>query len=83
LYQVSVDAVMSSNGLAEILAAERILLVVAGAAKATILRRALLDSPCRKVPASWLQHHPRLQALGAIPDRIAVDRIGHQQSLGE
>ena len=50
-------------GLAEILAAERILLVVTGAAKATILLRALLDPPCREVPASWLQHHPRLEVL--------------------
>ena len=50
-------------GLAEILAAEQILLVVTGAAKAPILRRALLDPPCREVPASWLQHHPRLEVL--------------------
>ncbi|MEX0589364.1 MAG: glucosamine-6-phosphate deaminase [Cyanobium sp.] len=44
-------------GLAEIMAAERILLVVTGAAKAEILRRALLDPPCSEVPASWLQGH--------------------------
>ena len=50
-------------GLAEILAAEQILLVVTGAAKAPILRRALLDPPCPEVPASWLQHHPRLEVL--------------------
>jgi glucosamine-6-phosphate deaminase len=50
-------------GLAEILAAERILLVVTGAAKAGILRRALLEPPCPEVPASWLQVHPRLEVL--------------------
>jgi glucosamine-6-phosphate deaminase len=50
-------------GLAEILAAGRILLVVTGAAKAGILRRALLDPPCPQVPASWLQDHPRLEVL--------------------
>jgi glucosamine-6-phosphate deaminase len=50
-------------GLAEILAAEQILLVVTGAAKASILRRALLEPPCPEVPASWLQHHPRLEVL--------------------
>ena len=50
-------------GLAEILAAERILLVVTGAAKASILRRALLEPACPEVPASSLQHHPRLEVL--------------------
>jgi glucosamine-6-phosphate deaminase len=50
-------------GLAEILAAERILLVVTGAAKAEMLRRALLEPPCPQVPASWLQGHPRLEVL--------------------
>ena len=50
-------------GLAEILAAERILLVVTGSAKAQILRRALLEPPCPQVPASWLQGHPRLEVL--------------------
>ena len=45
-------------GLAEILAAERILLVVTGAAKAEILRRMLQDSPTAELPASWLQSHP-------------------------
>ena len=50
-------------GLAEILAAERILLVVTGAAKASILRRALLEPACPEVPASSLQHHTRLEVL--------------------
>ena len=50
-------------GLAEILAAERILLVVTGASKASILRRALLEPPCPEVPASWLQTHQRLEVL--------------------
>ena len=56
-------------GLAEILAAERILLVVTGASKAAILKRALQDPPCPEVPASWLQHHPRLEVL---VDRAAL-----------
>lgn len=60
---VSVPLQAITLGLAEILSAERILLVVTGAAKADILRRALLEPPCREVPASWLQHHPRLQVL--------------------
>jgi glucosamine-6-phosphate deaminase len=50
-------------GMAEILAAEKILLVVTGAAKSAILRRALLEPPCAEVPASWLQGHPRLEVL--------------------
>jgi glucosamine-6-phosphate deaminase len=50
-------------GTAEILAADRVLLVVTGRAKAEILRRALLEPPCVEVPASWLQGHPRLTVM--------------------
>ena len=48
-------------GLAEILAAERIVLVVTGAAKAEVLRRALGEPPTPQLPASWLQRHPSLE----------------------
>jgi glucosamine-6-phosphate deaminase len=50
-------------GTAEILAARRLLLVVTGAAKAGILRRALLEPPCPEVPASWLQRHPHMEVV--------------------
>lgn len=50
-------------GLAEILAAETVLLVVTGAEKAEILRRSLQEAPCPEVPASWLQHHRGLQVI--------------------
>ena len=50
-------------GMAEILAARRTLLVVTGAAKAQILRRALREPPCPEVPASWLQQHPQLEVV--------------------
>ena len=52
-----------SLGLAEILQAEELLLVVSGGAKAEILRRALLEPPTAAVPASWLQRHPRLRVM--------------------
>lgn len=58
-------------GLAEILAAQRLLLVVTGAAKAGILARLLAEEPSPELPASWLQGHPNLTlvvdeaALGA------------------
>ena len=47
-------------GLAEILAAQRLLLVVTGAAKAEILARLLSEEPSPDLPASWLQSHPNL-----------------------
>ncbi|KZR89467.1 Glucosamine-6-phosphate deaminase 1 [Synechococcus sp. MIT S9509] len=47
-------------GLDEILAAEEIHLIVTGAAKAEILRTALLDPCSAEVPASWLQRHSRV-----------------------
>ncbi len=45
-------------GLDDILSADEIHLIVTGAAKAEILRKALLE-PCQDaVPSSWLQRHP-------------------------
>jgi glucosamine-6-phosphate deaminase len=65
----AVPAEAITLGLAEILAAERILLVVTGASKAAILRRAMQEPPCPEVPASWLQLHPRLEV---VVDRAAL-----------
>jgi glucosamine-6-phosphate deaminase len=50
-------------GLAEILEAERILLVVTGAAKASVLRRLLESPPSADLPASWLHRHPSVCLL--------------------
>lgn len=65
-------------GLADILSAERILLVVTGPAKATVLRRLLHSPPSPELPASWLHRHPSVclvadpAALGADPAATAV-----------
>ena len=56
-------------GLAEILEAEAILLVVTGASKAGILRRVLAEPPAAALPASWLQQH---RAVTVIADRAAA-----------
>lgn len=56
-------------GMAEILAAERILLVVTGAAKAPVLARLLQEPPSPELPASWLQGHP---AVTLVVDRGAL-----------
>jgi len=61
-------------GMSEILAARRLLLVVTGAAKAQILRRALLEPPCAQVPASWLQQHPQLEV---VADQAAAAALSH------
>lgn len=58
-------------GLREILAAERILLVVTGAAKAEVLRRAFALPPDPQLPASWLQLHP---SVTVIADAAAAPR---------
>lgn len=50
-------------GLAEILSARQLVLLVTGAAKAEILARALRQPPTADVPASWLQRHPDLLVL--------------------
>ncbi|MEB3265840.1 MAG: glucosamine-6-phosphate deaminase [Cyanobacteriota bacterium] len=56
-------------GLREILAAERILLVVTGTAKAPILRRLLEEPPSADLPASWLRSHG---AVTVIADQAAL-----------
>jgi glucosamine-6-phosphate deaminase len=63
-------------GLAEILAAERILLVVTGTAKASVLRRVLEAPPTPDIPASWLQFHP---AVSVIADGAALGRPSNGQ----
>jgi glucosamine-6-phosphate deaminase len=50
-------------GLAEILEAQRILLVVTGAAKAPVLQRLLHSQPSEDLPASWLGQHPAVCIL--------------------
>jgi glucosamine-6-phosphate deaminase len=47
-------------GLQEILAANELHLIVTGAAKAEILRKALDREGDPEVPASWLRRHPSL-----------------------
>ena len=54
-------------GLAEILEAERILLVVTGAKKAPILRRLLEEPPSADLPASWLHHHRSVCVMADPP----------------
>ena len=61
-----------SLGLREILAADRLLLVVTGAAKAEVLARALQEPPTPELPASWIQLHPR--AL-VVADGAAASRL--------
>jgi glucosamine-6-phosphate deaminase len=54
-------------GLADILQAERILLVVTGAQKAPILRRLLEEPPSADLPASWLHGHRSVCVMADPP----------------
>ena len=57
-------------GIADILAADELLLVVTGANKSAVLRR-LLEEPAQEaLPASWLQSHPNCLVLA---DRAAAN----------
>ena len=60
-------------GLAEILAAQRLLLVVTGAAKAKTLARLLSQQPSPDLPASWLRIHPNLTL---VVDQVALGECG-------
>jgi glucosamine-6-phosphate deaminase len=66
----AVPAQAITLGLAEILAARRILLVVTGAAKAPIVRALLHQPVSEQLPASWLQG---LSSVEVIADRAALE----------
>jgi glucosamine-6-phosphate deaminase len=69
----SVPALAITLGLAEILAARELLLVVLGSGKAGILRRALQEPADAQLPASWLQGHAQVRVLC---DRGAAAQLG-------
>ncbi len=60
-------------GIGTILSAKRIVLIVSGASKAEILRRALEEAPSAEVPASWLQRAGR--RLEVVLDREAASAL--------
>jgi glucosamine-6-phosphate deaminase len=64
-------------GLREILAAEGLLLVVTGSAKAEVLHRALQEPPTAELPASWIQHH---RAATVIADPAAAAGLAPPQA---
>ncbi|MFY8149106.1 MAG: glucosamine-6-phosphate deaminase [Prochlorococcaceae cyanobacterium] len=59
-------------GLREILAARRLVLVVTGASKASILARLLREPPSPALPASWLQGHAHCRV---VADRAAMGEV--------
>lgn len=65
-------------GLREILAAERLLLVVTGAAKAEVLARALREPPTPELPASWIQLHPRALVVADGAAAALLDARCHE-----
>jgi len=65
-------------GLREILAAERLLLVVTGAAKAEVLARALREPPTPELPASWIQLHPRALVVADGAAAALLDASCHE-----
>lgn len=65
-------------GLREILAAERILLLVTGPNKAEILQRLLCQPPSPLLPASWLKHHPAVTLMvdaAAIAGAVSTEPV--------
>lgn len=60
-------------GVATLLEARRIVLIVSGESKAEMLRRALDDAPSADVPASWLQLAPEKTVV--IADEAAASKL--------
>lgn len=54
-------------GIQTILASKRIILVVAGKNKITVLQNALKGPVCADIPASYLQYHPALEVISELP----------------
>jgi glucosamine-6-phosphate deaminase len=68
-------------GLREILAAERLLLVVTGTAKAEVLAKALREPPTPELPASWIQRHPRALVVADGAAAALLDASCEQREL--
>ena len=68
-------------GLREILAADRLLLVVTGGAKAEVLARALQQPPTPELPASWIQLHPRALVVADGEAAALLDARCHEGEL--
>lgn len=68
-------------GLAEILAAREIILLVFGQAKAVPLARLFASEVARDFPASWLWRHPNVICL-ADADAVAAISVERLESLG-
>lgn len=64
-------------GVATLLEAERIVLIVSGESKAEMLRRALEDTPSSDVPASWLQLVPEKTLV--IADEAAAELLQQER----
>ena len=62
-------------GLATMMEATSIMLLVTGASKAEVLRRALLEPPSPELPASVLQNHPDVRILcdPAAASKLSLD----------
>jgi glucosamine-6-phosphate deaminase len=67
----NVPAAALTCGMASIMAARRVILVVAGAHKQAVLARSLDRPPDASVPASWLQRHPDAVV---VADRAALEQ---------
>src|SRR4051812_44616024 len=70
---LSVPDVAITLGVGTLLEARRIVLIVSGEAKATILRRTLEELPSAEVPASWLRLAG--QRLHVVADRAAASEL--------
>jgi glucosamine-6-phosphate deaminase len=68
-----VSTTAMTMGVATLLEARRIVLIVSGEKKAEILRRALDDAPSADVPASWLQLAPEKTLV--IADEAAASKL--------
>jgi glucosamine-6-phosphate deaminase len=68
-----VSTMAMTMGVATLLEARRIVLIVSGAKKAEMIRHSLNDAPCANVPASWLQLVPEKTLV--IADEAAAAQL--------
>ena len=71
-----VSTMAMTMGVATLLEARRIVLIVSGAKKADMLRRALDDAPSADIPASWLQLVPEKTMV--IADEAAAALLNRE-----
>jgi len=79
---VKVPKAAITMGVGTIFKAKRVLLMAWGEGKASIVKKALEESQCDAVPASYLQRHPDVKVVLDVPAASELTRVKNPWLVG-